>query len=307
MDKMQNNSLTSRTLALKQKFMETLIGKSLTLSGLLFILLIFSIFMTLLFGAFPALRAFGLKFIFNSTWDPVAENFGALPFIVGTLITSFLALIFSLPFSLSLSLFLGEYFKDGILASIVQGAIELLAGVPSVIYGFWALYILVPIIQKIELGIGVAPYGVGILTASLILSVMIIPFSASIGREAVKMVPQDLKEAAYSLGATRIEVIKEVILPFSGSGIFAGFLLSLGRAIGETMAVTMVIGNSYFLPKSIFDPSNTMASLIANEFTEATGELYISSLIEIGLLLILITVVINLIGLFVIKRLSRQR
>jgi len=156
----------------------------------------------------------------------------------------------------------------------------------------------------LEMKLGVAPYGVGIFTASLVLSIMIIPYSASIGREVISLVPSDLKEAALSLGATRFEVIRQVILPYAGSGIVAGILLSLGRALGETMAVTMVIGNSNFIPKGIFSPANTLASVIANEFTEATGNLYLASLIELGLVLFIVTTLINLIGKLIIRRMG---
>jgi phosphate transport system permease protein len=171
-----------------------------------------------------------------------------------------------------------------------------------VIYGFWGLFVLVPIVRSIEIKMGITPYGIGIFTSSVILAIMIIPYAASLGREMIRMVPSSLKEAAYSLGATRWEVIRMVVLPYSKSGLFAGVLLSLGRALGETMAVTMVIGNTSVIPKSIFDPGNTMASVIANEFTEAASKLYLSSLIELGLILFLVTVVINIIGKRVIKR-----
>ncbi len=244
------------------------------------------------------------KFLFLKEWDPVVEKFGMLPFLVGTLLTSIIALLISLPFSISIALFLGEYFKTGFISRVLSYSTDLLAGIPSVIYGFWGLYLLVPLIRKLEIKLGVLPYGVGILTASLILAVMIIPYASSIAREVIKLVPQDLIEAGYSLGATRYEVIKKVIIPYSFSGIFAGILLSFGRAFGETMAVTMVIGNSNFLPKSIFSPANTMASVIANEFTEATGDIHLSSLIHIGLWLFIITFLINLVGNIIIKRLK---
>jgi phosphate transport system permease protein len=182
--------------------------------------------------------------------------------------------------------------------------IELLAGVPSVIYGFCGLFLLAPVVRSLEVTLGATPYGVGIFTASLVLSIMVIPYSASIGREVINLVPSDLKEAALSLGATRFEVVRKVVLPYASSGIFAGILLSLGRALGETMAVTMVIGNSNFIPKSIFSPGNTLASVIANEFTEATGSLYLASLIELGLVLFVVTAVINILGKLTIRRLG---
>jgi len=231
-----------------------------------------------------------------------------MPFLVGTLLTSFLALLFSLPFSMAISLFLGEYFSSGKIALFFQNTTSLLAGIPSVIYGFWGLFVLVPLVRKVELKLGVLPYGVGVLTASLILTIMIIPYAASVGREVISLVPQDLKqdlkEGAYALGATRWEVIKNVIFPYARSGIFAGILLSLGRAIGETMAVTMVIGNNNQFPHSLFAPANTMASVIANEFTEATSNVYLSALIAIALLLFIVTTIINIIGRYIIKRLS---
>jgi len=175
---------------------------------------------------------------------------------------------------------------------------------PSIIYGFWGIIMLVPIVQKVQIALGIPPYGVGIFTSSIILTIMILPYSASIGREVIQLVPDDLKEAAYSLGATRFEVIRKVIIPYARSGIFAGIILSLGRALGETMAVMMLIGNLNRIPKGIFSPANTMASLIANDFAETTEELYLSAIIEIGLILFLITMIINLIGRMIIKKTS---
>lgn len=258
--------------------------------------------MSLIWGSMDSIKQGGLGFITRQTWDPVNHQFGALPFIIGTLLTSGFALILTIPFSLAISLFLGEYFTEGFLQNIIKSMVELLAGIPSIVYGFWGLLILVPVIQKFQMKTGMMPYGVGILAASIILAIMILPYSASIGREVIQMVPSELKEAAFSLGATRFEVIKSVTVPYAKSGIFAGIFLALGRALGETMAVTMVIGNSNMIPKNIFGPGNTMASLIANEFTEATGDLYLSALIEIGLLLFIITGIINLISKRIIKR-----
>ena len=279
----------------------------LSFSALTIVILLVSIFITLAIDSLPSLKAFGTAFLSGKTWDPVFGEFGALPFLVGTILTSFLSLLISLPFSLSISIFLGEYFRKGTVSSILKSAIELLAGIPSIIYGFWGLFVLVPIIRLIEIQLGVAPYGVGIATASVILAIMIIPYSASLGAEVVQLVPSDLKEAAFSLGATRFEVITKVILPYARSGICAGTLLSLGRALGETMAVTMVIGNSNFLPKSIFSPSNTMASVIANEFTEATEKIYLSSLVEIALLLFVVTMIVNIIGKYIINKMGVEK
>lgn len=281
---------------------EIIFHKILYLSAIFSIGLVFAIFLTLFFHSLPTIKAFGLKFLTTSSWDPVYSQYGCLPFILGTLITSFLALIISIPFSLSLSILLGEYLKNGKLSSFLKSTIDLLAGIPSVIYGFWALFFLVPIVSKIQEALSITPYGVSLFTASLILSIMIIPYSASIGREVISLVPLELKEAGYSLGATRDEVIRKIVLPYAKSGLFAGFLLSLGRALGETMAVAMVVGNAFNIPKSIFEPGNTMASVIANEFTEATGRLYLSSLIEIGFLLFILTTIINIIGKYIVKR-----
>ena len=272
------------------------------LSGVFIILLLFAIFLTLTFNSFPSLKVFGIKFLYGKTWDPVFNEFGALPFLIGTILTSFLALIISIPFSFSISIFLGEYFREGKISSLLKTLIELLAGIPSIIYGFWGLFVFAPVVRYIQIKLGITPYGVGIFTASIILSIMIIPYSASIGREVIELVPSEIKEAAYSLGATRYEVIKKVILPYAHSGMLSGIILSLGRALGETMAVTMVVGNSNFIPKNIFSPGNTMASVIANEFAEATGDLYLSALIEIGLILFLVTLIINLIGRYVIRK-----
>jgi len=278
--------------------------KILLLSALAILILLVAIFLSLLFQSIDSLKIFGFSFVVRKTWDPVSGNFGALPFLVGTLWTSFLALLISLPFSLALAIFIGEYYKEGILHSVIKNVTDLLAGIPSIIYGFWALFVLVPIVRGFQMKFGIFPYGVGIFTASLILSVMIIPYSASISREVISLVPSDIKEAAFSLGATRQEVITKVVLPYARSGIGAGALLALGRALGETMAVTMVIGNSNLLPGSLFSPGNTMASVIANEFTEATGRLHVSSLIEVGLLLFLVTLVINIMGKYIIRKIS---
>jgi phosphate transport system permease protein len=281
---------------------ETLFRKTLLLSAIIIIVLLLCIFLTLFISSLPSIKSLGLKFIYGKTWNPVTDEFGALPFLVGTLMTSILALIISTPFAIAIGLFLGEFYPNGWFSIIIKNAIELLAGIPSVIFGFWGIFTIVPFVRNIEMKIGVPPYGVGILTASLILSIMIIPFSASLIRLVISMVPLHLKEAAYSLGATRFEVIRHVIIPYVKSGLSAGILLALGRALGETMAVTMLIGNTQVIPKSIFATGNTMASVIANEFTEATGNIYFSALIETGLLLFVVTTIINIIGIKIIKR-----
>ena len=244
--------------------------------------------------------------MWGKVWNPVSDVYGAWPFLLGTLLSSFLALAISIPFSISVAIFLGEYHPQGWLPNLLKDTVELIAAVPSVIYGFWGLAVLVPIVRSLETHIGVQPVGVGIFSSSLILAIMIIPYAASLGRSMINMVPSHLKEAAYALGATRWEVIRSVILPYTKSGLFAGILLSLGRALGETMAVTMVIGNTSLIPKNIFSPGNTMASVIANEFTEADKPVYLSALIELGLVLFLVTVVINMIGKKIIDRVTND-
>jgi len=275
---------------------------SLIIAVLIVAIIFFAAAISLTLGSLPTLKEFGWKFFFSKEWDPVSDRFGALPFLVGTLLTSFLALIISLPLSLSISILLGEYMKNGRFSSTVKSLVDLIAAVPSVIYGFWGLEVLVPFVRNLEIKFGIVPYGVGIFTASLILSFMIIPNTASLAREVIELVPGDLKEAAYSLGATRYEVIKKVTLPYARSGILAGILLSLGRALGETMAVTMVIGNNNNIPKNLFYPANTMASVIANEFTEATGDIYYSSLIAIGFALFLVTALFGILGRYIINK-----
>lgn len=251
-------------------------------------------------GAIPAFKQFGFfEFLSSSEWNPTegSEKYGALAFIIGTIITSILGILFCLPFSLPVALFIGEYFKGKKIASLLGTIVDLLAGIPSIVYGLWGFYALRPIIMSL----GLSPQGFGILTASLVLGIMIIPYAASLSAEFIRMVPNDLKEGAYSMGATRAEVIQHIILPISGSGIFSSYILALGRALGETMAVTMLIGNANGVPNSIFDTGNTMASIIANQFGEAYG-LKLSSLIAVGLLLFLITAIINFIGKLIIKR-----
>ena len=272
---------------------------SLLSSGILLFILAIGIMGTLFNGAIPSIQEYGLGFIFSPEWNPTEdrENYGALPFIIGTLLTSLIALILTAPFSFSISVFLGEYYKKGVISKILKSLVELLAGIPSVVYGFWGVYA----VREIIIELGLNDQGYGIFTASIVLSVMIIPYASSISTEVISMVPSDLKEAAYAMGATRFEVIRYVVLPQASSGIFASLILALGRALGETMAVTMVIGNRNEIPGSIFDMGNTMASLIANQFGEAEG-LKLTALIEIGLLLFVITGIVNLFGRYIMKR-----
>ena len=250
--------------------------------------------------AYEAFEHFGFfKFLTSSEWSYTdgAEQYGALPFITGTLMTTLLALVFCIPFSLPVALFVGEYFKDTMAASVLSTVTDLLAGIPSIIYGLWGFYTLRPLIMALN----ISPQGSGILTASLVLAIMIVPYAASLSAEFIKMVPNDLKEGAYSLGATRAEVIRKMVFPVAGSGVFSSYVLAIGRALGETMTVTMLIGNTNNIPDSITSTGNSMASIIANQFGEAS-DLRFSSLIAIGLVLFFITAFINMIGKMMIKR-----
>lgn len=255
--------------------------------------------LSLMEGTIPAFNKFGLKFITSTDWNPTEgkESYGALPFIVGTVVTSVIAIIICLPLAFSTSLFIGEIYRGKKIASFIGTMVDMLAGIPSIVYGLWGFYVLRPWI--VEMGFN--DQGYGVFTAGLILAIMVIPYATSISVEMIKMVQNDLKEAAYSLGATRKDVVFNVILPNARSGIFTSYILAFGRALGETMAVTMLIGNSNIIPKSLFDTGNTMASLIANQFGEADG-LKLSSLVAIALLLFVITGLINGLGKMLIKK-----
>jgi len=287
---------------------ERIFKSLLGLLSVLILLLVVGVLFTLLLHSLPSIKAIGFKFLWTKTWDPPHSIYGTLPFLVGTLITSFTALLISIPFSIGVAITLGEYFPNGPVSNFIKNAIDLIAAVPSVIFGFWGFLILVPYVRELELKIGITPPdGQGLFTASLVLAVMIIPYAASLGTTMIKMTPSALKEAAYGLGATRWEVLKSVILPYSKSGIFAGILLSLGRAIGETMAVTLVVGSAIKMPSNIFSTGNTMSSMIANQFSEASSDpLQLSSVVEIGFILFLVTFLINYIGKRIIKRFSNK-
>ena len=268
-------------------------------SSLVILLLSAGIVISLAGGSIPAFKEFGINFIFSSSWDPTTgnEHYGALAFIVGTVFTSLLALIICVPMAFSASLFIAEYYNNTRVASILRSLVDLLAGIPSIVYGFWGFYALRPLLMHT----GLTDQGFGIFTASLILAIMIVPYATSLSSEIISMVPVEMKEAAYSLGATRREVIFNVVIPSARSGIVASFILALGRALGETMAVTMLIGNANIIPKGLFSPGNTMASVIANQFGEADG-LKMSALIAIGLILFAITAIVNAMGKIIIKR-----
>src|ERR1700742_3298550 len=289
---------------------EVIFKRLLSIMSIILLLIVLGVLVTLIVESWTSIKLLGIGYLWGKVWDPVSNIYGAYPFLIGTLLTSFIALIISIPFSYAIAIYLGEYNPKGWLSDLLKNTIELIAAVPSIIYGFWGLFVLVPLMRELEIKFQVLPYGIGIFTASLILAVMIIPYGASLGITLIRMVPSPLKEAAYGLGATRFEVIRKVIMPYTRSGLFAGILLSLGRALGETMAVTMLIGNTsavaHTLKDAIFGPGNTMASVIANEFTEADHTEYLSALIELGLVLFFVTVVINLIGKRIITRFTND-
>ncbi len=269
------------------------------LASLIVILISAGMVFSLMSGAIPVFKEWGLGFIVSGEWNPTEgrEVYGALPFIIGTILTSLIAIILCFPLAFSTSLFIGEYYRGTRIANITGTMVDMLAGIPSIVYGLWGFYVLRPLIVSL----GWSAQGFSIFTAGVVLAIMIIPYATSITTEIIKMVPNDLKEASYSLGATRKDVILSVIVPNARSGIFTSYVLAFGRALGETMAVTMLIGNSNVIPTGIFQSGNTMASVIANQFGEADG-LKLSALIAIGLLLFVITGIINGIGKLIIKK-----
>jgi phosphate transport system permease protein len=278
-------------------------------AGLL--LLVGAIFLVVLWGAWPALKAFGPAFLFSTVWDPAADIYGAAPAILGTVITSLLALVLAGPLGVGTAIFLSEMAPPW-LKKPVSFMVELLAAVPSVVYGVWGIFVLVPWMRTgpglfLESRLGFLPFfqgpsiGVSVLTAGLVLTIMILPTIAAISREVMRAVPQDLREGMFALGATRWEMITRVVLPVSRTGISGALLLALGRAIGEAMAVTMVIGNANVIPRSLLAPAQTAASQVVNEFPEAFG-LHLSSLLLLGLLLFIITLLINLTAVWLVYR-----
>jgi phosphate transport system permease protein len=276
----------------------------MTLASAAFVvLLLLGVMVSLLIGAWPALSTFGPSFIWTQRWSPVKEIFGALAPIYGTIITSLIAMIIGIPVSFGIAIFLTEICPQP-LRRPIGTAIELLAGIPSIIYGLWGFFFLAPVLQttvqpwligsigKVP-GIGIlfggAPYGIGLLTAGIILAIMVLPFITSITRDVFMTVPVLLRESAYGMGMTTWEVVMTIIIPYTRVGLVGGIMLGLGRALGETMAVTFVIGNSHNISSSLLAPATTISSTIANEFAEAHGELYTSSLIALGLILFVIT------------------
>jgi phosphate transport system permease protein len=301
---------------MRVKFVDAGFRRATTAVALSVVALTLLLVCRMTFYALPAIRKFGLRFLFTSTWDPVKEVFGALPFIYGTVVSSALALLIAVPVSLGIAIYLAEL-APKFIRQPLSFLIELLAAIPSVVYGLWGIFGLAPFLRQyiqpfLSKYLGFLPvfqgrfYGVGMFTAGIILSIMIIPTISAVSREVFKAVPSSQREAAVALGATPWETIRLAVLGFGRSGILGAIILGLGRALGETMAVTMVIGNRPEISASLFAPSYTMASVIANEFTEATSKLYLSALIEIGLVLFFITLVFNVFARILIWRVSNK-
>jgi len=294
----------------------------MALAAALAVVLIFAgVISSLLIGAMPAFKAFGFGFIVDEAWRPTRERFGALGSIYGTVVTSTIAMVIALPVGIGVAIFLTELCPRP-LRRPIGIAIELLAGIPSIIYGIWGLFVFAPwfqthvqepIINAVAdvpvLGtlFGGAPFGIGIFTAGLILSIMILPFISAVTRDVLETVPSVLKEASYGLGSTSWEVMWKVCLPFCSTGVVGGAMLALGRALGETMAVTFVIGNAHKIDPSLFAPGTSISATIANEFAEATSELYTASLIELGLLLFVITFIVLAAAQLMLLRLERAK
>ncbi|HEX5958734.1 MAG TPA: phosphate ABC transporter permease subunit PstC [Hyphomicrobiaceae bacterium] len=278
------------------------------------------VIVTLVSGALPALQKFGLGFITTQRWNPVTEVFGGLAPIYGTVVTSVIAMLIAVPVGLMIALFLTELCPP-LLRRPIGITIELLAGIPSIIYGIWGLFVFAPFLQQYVQPYLIAafgnvpilsvlfagpPYGIGMLTAGLILAIMVLPFVTSISRDVFEAVPPVLKEAAYGIGCTTWEVFRNVVLPYTRVGVIGGVMLALGRALGETMAVTFVIGNAHRISASILAPGTTISATIANEFTEAVGDIYASSLIALGLILFVITFFVLAVARYMLMRIERR-
>jgi phosphate transport system permease protein len=312
---------SSRTAVMRRLRLTDMIFHGLTRGAALTVLVLLSgVIIALVVGAWPALSEYGFSFFVTEDWNPVTERFGALAPIYGTLVTSFIAMLIAVPVGLMIAFFLTELCPM-VLRRPIGIAIELLAGIPSIIYGIWGLFVFAPFLQKhiqpflIDAFGGIPvlgslfegpPYGIGMLTAGLILAIMVLPFVTSISRDVFDAVPPVLKEAAYGVGCTTWEVFRNVILPYTRVGVIGGFMLGLGRALGETMAVTFVIGNAHKVSASILAPGTTISASIANEFTEAVGDLYTSSLIALGLILFFITFIVLAIARFMLLRLQQR-
>jgi phosphate transport system permease protein len=311
--------LDTRLKAARRFAVSDAIFRLLTQSAAAFVLVMLGgVAVSLITGSIPAFREFGLDFFTTQTWNPVTEKFGAAAPIYGTLVTSAIAMAIAVPVGLGIAIFLTELCPPA-LKRPIGVAIELLAGIPSIIYGIWGLFVFAPFLQQyvqpaiIALFANVPlmsslfagpPYGIGVLTASLILAIMVLPFVASISRDVFDTVPPMLKESAYGIGCTTWEVVWNVVIPYTRVGLIGGIMLGLGRALGETMAVTFVIGNAHKIASSLLAPGTTISASIANEFTEAVGDLYTSSLIALGLILFMITFVILALARFMLMRLD---
>jgi phosphate transport system permease protein len=287
--------------------------------AVLVLVILAGILVSLVYGSLPAMQRFGFGFLVDSTWNPVTEKFGALVPIVGTLVTSGIALAIGVPVSFGIALFLTELSPPW-LKRPLGTAVELLAAIPSIIYGMWGLFVLAPLfadhVQPWLIGtlgalplVGALfkgpPQGIGVLTAGFVLAIMVIPFIAAVMRDVFEVVPAVLKESAYGIGCTTWEVVRNIVLPYTRIGVIGGIMLGLGRALGETMAVTFLIGNAHQLSASILAPGNSIASALANEFTEAVGDVYTSSLIELGLILFLITFVVLALAKLLLLQLAK--
>ena len=290
------------------------------LFALLVLLILGGVIVALVEGALPALGTFGVAFLFSDVWNPVTEQFGALAPIYGTLVTSAIAMLVGIPVAFGVAVFITEICPIWLKRPLAT-MIELLAAIPSIIYGIWGLFVFAPFVQQYIQpnlidslgqipGFGALfagpPLGIGVLTAGFILAIMVLPFISSIMRDVFETVPAILKESAYGLGATRSEVVRQVVLPYTRIGVVGGIMLGLGRALGETMAVTFVIGNAHRISVSILQPGTTISASLANEFTEAVGDLYLSSLIALGFILFVITFVVLAIAKLMLLRLQKQ-
>jgi phosphate transport system permease protein len=311
----------SRASVLKRLRAADALFHLLTRSSVIAVLLLLGgVIASLIIGSLPALRTFGLEFITTEVWNPVTDKFGALAPVYGTLVTSAIAMLIAVPVGLLVAFFLTELCPQW-LRRPIGIAIELLAGIPSIIYGIWGLFIFAPFLQQhvqpylidlfgnvpiLSLIFAGPPYGIGTLTAGLILAIMVLPFITSISRDVFDAVPPVLKEAAYGVGCTTWEVFRSVVLPYTRVGVIGGVMLGLGRALGETMAVTFVIGNAHKISASILHPGTTISAAIANEFTEAVGDLYTSSLIALGLILFVITFIVLAIARYMLLRIERR-
>lgn len=302
-------------IKLKSKTQDALLFYALRGIALIVIALLLGIIFVLIEAAWPAIISNGLSFLLKKEWNPVEDQYGALPFIFGTLVTSFIAVFLATPVSILIALFITEYLPKSI-SRIISLLVEMVAAIPSIVFGLWGIFYLAPFVKSdiapfLKMHLGFIPmfqgpsFGIGILTASLILSIMIVPTISSICRSIFELIPAHQKEASYALGSTKFEMLKLAVLSPSISGISSAVVLGLGRALGETMAVTMLIGNSPVISSSIFSPAATMASVMANEYTDANTALHISSLCYLALILFLITFLSNLFAKTIVKSFSR--